>query len=98
MMPSLVEFIPTFLTVISEFGVISPNTKKYAADDISPGTLISIPLKSEAVLTVAVVPSDLQSIPNWLNIISLWFLLRLGSVTEVSPSAYNPASNIDDLI
>ena len=38
--PSLVGLIPTFLMVISEFSAIRPATRKYAAEEISPGTMI----------------------------------------------------------
>ena len=40
-----VGFIPTFLIVISLFGVIEPATRKKAADEMSPGTLIVVACK-----------------------------------------------------
>ena len=85
--PSLVGLIPTFLMVMHELGVISPATRKYVADDMSPGTRIFCPKSFEAGFTVAVVPSVLISPPNDLSMSSVWFLDTYGSVTLVSPSA-----------
>mgnify|MGYP002508640007 CR=1 FL=1 len=47
----------------------------------------------EAVVSFVVICA-----PKWLNMISVWFLLITGSVTEVSPKAYRPASRTADVL
>ena len=44
-MPALVGFMFTFRKVISELGTIRPAAKKYAAEEMSPGTFISCPVR-----------------------------------------------------
>ena len=72
---------------------------------MSPGTIICWPISCGLPVIVAVAlvldASDLLIMvftfaPNPLSINSVWFLDKTGSVTEVSPSQYNPASNTQD--
>ena len=56
--PSLVGLIPTFLRRISLPGVRSPAAIKYAAEEISPGTLISRPFNTGSGSMEAVVPAE----------------------------------------
>ena len=62
--PSRVGLVPTFLRRISLFGTRSPAAIKYAAEEISPGTRISLPYREGSGLTEAVVPSEVTSAPK----------------------------------
>ena len=86
-MPSRVGLMPTFFMRISEFGMISPAARKKAAEEISPGTAMSLANSSSAGWMMAVVSSVRTSAPNSFNISSVWLREREGSVTFVSPLA-----------
>ena len=70
--PVLVGFIPTFVTVICEFGIIAPSTKKNAAEEISPGTSTLTAVRSFVGFTVISRLSTVKSAPIALNISSVW--------------------------
>ena len=77
---------------------INPINVPYAKEQISPGTQTFCPNNSVAGFTVALKPSEEISAPKALSISSVWFLESDGSVTDVIPFAYKPASNTQDLI
>ena len=69
--PSLVGLIPTFFKRIHEFGVISPATIKKVAEEISPGTTISVAIISSGGVIVAVVSCDSTFTPKERSINSV---------------------------
>jgi len=79
--------MPTFFTVTQLFGVIAAATRKYVAEEMSPGTITFFAYSSSAGFTYTLFPSVRISTPNSSNISSVWFRLTSGSVTDVSPSA-----------
>ncbi len=85
--PVRVGFTPTFRISSSEPGVVSAATMKKAADEISAGTEISWAVSSEPPRTVTPVSLAVILAPKSRNIRSEWSRERLGSRTDVSPSA-----------
>ena len=69
--PSLVGLIPTFFKRIHEFGVINPATIKNVAEEISPGTTISVAIISSGGVIVAVVSCDSTFTPKERSINSV---------------------------
>ena len=62
--PVLVGLIPTFFIMTCEFGHIRAAAIKYAAEEMSPGTCISLAVSSFTGFTVIVLPSLVISAPR----------------------------------
>ncbi len=94
--PVRVGFTPTSLIISSESSVIMAPTMRKAAEDRSPGTVISVPINSPVFFIDTVLFSTAIPAPKSSSILSVWSRLFSGSVTLVSPSAYRPARRSDD--
>ena len=93
--PVRVEFTPTAPTWSSR-GPISPASIRNAAEEKSPGT--SIRVARNGCLPIRQVRPLVRSIdiPKLGSIRSVWSRVGTGSLTQVSPRAPRPASNIAD--
>ena len=90
--PARVGLIPTFLIRSSDSGTNSPAAIKYAAEEMSPGTMIFCPYNSSQGKTEAVACPSFSLLaetraPKQFNINSVWLRDNTGSVTEVTSSA-----------
>ena len=90
-MPSRVGLTPTPVKRSSLFGTNNAATIQNAADEISPGTLIVVPVNAVFGVTIMSWPSRVTATPNFCNIRSVWSRVASGSVITVSPSACKPA-------
>ena len=92
--PVRVGLTPTPCMVSSEPGTIAPATRKNAAEEMSPGMVMSTACRSSGGLRVIILPWVSISTPSVRNIRSVWSREGAGSMTVVCPSAYRPASRM----
>ena len=94
--PVRVGFTPTWGRVSSLSSAMEAPTRKNAAEEMSAGTSRGPAASGVPPVTVLVAPSRRTGTPKPPSIRSVWSRVGAGSVTEVSPSAYRPASNTAD--
>ena len=94
--PMRVGLIPTWVSSRSEPGAMLAATRKKAAEEISAGTSISVAVSALPPVTAITPSSTLTGQPKPPSMRSVWSRVGAGSVTEVQPSAYRPASSTQD--
>ena len=96
--PARVGLRPTFSIISSLPGTSSAATMKNAAEEGSPGTAIvcgrsSASPRRRMVRVPSLAVSTVSSAPNPLSIRSEWSRVGTGSITEVIPGVFSPASS-----
>ena len=94
--PRRVGLMPTPLIVIEALGCAQPATSQRAAALRSHGTLTFTDSSCDLRI-VTFSASTARSAPMAVIIRSVWSRDAAGCTTDVSPSAYRPATRIDDL-
>ena len=97
MIPDRVLLTPTPFIEMRLSKPIAPPTKKKAAEEISAGTTTSQAIGFCAGDSVIDPASRTKLTPKVSNMVSVWSLVGIRSITLVGVSAYNPASKIQDL-